>query len=299
MKIINPLYDTAFKYLMENNRLAKKVLSVILDEEIDELVVGQQETTVLYSSLQISLFRLDFKATIRMSDGARKTVLIELQKSKFPSDLQRFRNYLAATYLTKESEPAIVKEPIPGMLPIITIYILGYNLEDLPYLAVRVNNDVVNAINGQRVEVKSFFIEHLTHRAHIIQVNRLPLERRTRLEQFLVLFNQEWCASNSILIDLKDVPEEFADIASYLQAPVMDEDFRRHLLAEQELDGVFGKQMAEKEELKRQVLQEQQIIRKLVQTLQKKGFSQEEISRQSGIKIEDLNIEDYIEGQES
>lgn len=31
MKIINPLYDRAFKYLMENERLAKKVISVLLD----------------------------------------------------------------------------------------------------------------------------------------------------------------------------------------------------------------------------------------------------------------------------
>lgn len=37
MQIVNPLYDKAFKYLMENERLAKKVISVILDEEIEEL----------------------------------------------------------------------------------------------------------------------------------------------------------------------------------------------------------------------------------------------------------------------
>jgi len=44
MKIVNPLYDIAFKYLMENNRLAKKVLGVILETEVEELVLSQQET---------------------------------------------------------------------------------------------------------------------------------------------------------------------------------------------------------------------------------------------------------------
>jgi hypothetical protein len=97
MKIINPLYDKAFKYLMENNRLARKVLSVILEEEIDELVVGQQETMIAHDTLQLTLFRLDFKATIRQADGSQKTVLIELQKSKFPSDISRFRRYLGAS----------------------------------------------------------------------------------------------------------------------------------------------------------------------------------------------------------
>jgi hypothetical protein len=34
MKIANPLYDHAFKYLMSNDKLARKVLSVILDKEV-------------------------------------------------------------------------------------------------------------------------------------------------------------------------------------------------------------------------------------------------------------------------
>jgi len=46
MKIVNPLYDKAFKDLMENNRWAKKVLSVLLDQEIEELALGQQEPLV-------------------------------------------------------------------------------------------------------------------------------------------------------------------------------------------------------------------------------------------------------------
>jgi flagellar biosynthesis GTPase FlhF len=34
MKIANPLYDHAFKYLMSNDKLARKVLSVILEKEV-------------------------------------------------------------------------------------------------------------------------------------------------------------------------------------------------------------------------------------------------------------------------
>jgi|GEM_PF-2145118 formate-dependent nitrite reductase cytochrome c552 subunit len=43
MKIANPLYDHAFKYLMSNDRLARKVLSVILDKEVLKLELSQQE----------------------------------------------------------------------------------------------------------------------------------------------------------------------------------------------------------------------------------------------------------------
>jgi hypothetical protein len=81
MLIVNPLYDNAFKYLMENNRLAKKVLSVILGEEIEELMIGQQETFVPYATYQITLFRLDFKAIISQADGSRKTFPILLYRS--------------------------------------------------------------------------------------------------------------------------------------------------------------------------------------------------------------------------
>ncbi|MBU0766111.1 MAG: hypothetical protein KJ607_14910 [Bacteroidetes bacterium] len=37
MKIANPIYDVVFKYLMNDNRVAKLLLSSILEKEIVEL----------------------------------------------------------------------------------------------------------------------------------------------------------------------------------------------------------------------------------------------------------------------
>lgn len=247
MKIINPLYDKAFKYLMENEKFARKVLSVILDVDIDELTLGHQETILPDEKRQLTLFRLDFKAVIKEADGTRKTVLIELQKSKFSTDIQRFRNYLGANYMARQRKSPEVKEPpveYHTTYPIITIYILGYNLDDLPYMAVTVNRDIINSVSKEKIQVKSFFIEHLTHQSHIIQVRRLPDQRRTRLEKFLTLFNQAWCTEENYIIDLQDVPEGFTDIAEYLQVPLMDDDFRRNLEAEEEIDTIFDAQEA-------------------------------------------------------
>ena len=249
MKIINPLYDKAFKYLMENNKFAKKVLSVILDVVVEEVTLENQETVLPYAfaTQKLTLFRLDFKAKIKEADGTRKTVLIELQKSKFSTDIQRFRNYLGANYIAKPKENNQVDEPIveyESPYPIITIYILGYPLDDLPYMAVTVNRDIINAANKEKIQVKSFFIEHLTHQSHIIQIRRLPEKRRTRLEKFLVLFNQAWCTEEGYIIDLQEVPKEFMDIAHYLQSPLMDDTFRRNLEAEEQLDCIFGQQEA-------------------------------------------------------
>ncbi|ACF14787.1 hypothetical protein Ctha_2337 [Chloroherpeton thalassium ATCC 35110] len=187
MKIINPLYDKAFKYLMENDKFAKKVLSVILDTEVVELSLAQQETVLPDEKRGLSLFRLDFKADIKESDGSQKTVLIELQKSKYITDIHRFRNYLGANYMSKpkECESEIKKYPeYLAAYPIITIYILGYNLDDLPYMAVSVNREIINSVSKEKLNVKSFFVEHLTHQSHIIQVKRLPEKRQTSLERF-------------------------------------------------------------------------------------------------------------------
>ncbi len=164
MKIINPLYDKAFKYLMENNKFAKKVLSVILDQEVVEVTLGHQETVFPDEKRRLTLFRLDFHAVIREADGNYKTVLIELQKSKFSTDIQRFRNYLGANYMSKSKNQTVVNEPVAhyhSAYPIITIYILGYNLDDLPHMAVTVNRDIFDSVSKEKIEVRSFFIEHL------------------------------------------------------------------------------------------------------------------------------------------
>ena len=154
MQIVNPLYDKAFKYLMENERLAKKVISVILDEEIEELHLSQQETLVPDTKHQLTLFRLDFKAIILKPDGTKHKVLIELQKSKFDTDIKRFRAYLGSNYLKTDMEKNASGEEIKVSYPIITIYILGYKVDDIPYMAVTVNRQVINSVSKEPVTIK-------------------------------------------------------------------------------------------------------------------------------------------------
>ncbi|MEA3444446.1 MAG: hypothetical protein U9R19_06925 [Bacteroidota bacterium] len=309
MKIVNPLFDKAFKYLMENQKLAKKVISVLLDTEVEELSIGQQETTLPIEKRGLTLFRLDFKAIIKEADGSSKKVLIELQKSKFPTDIQRFRNYLGANYISGKTKKIDDNEE-SALYPIITIYILGYKMDDLPYLAVKVNRTVIDSSNNKPVNVKSFFIEHLTHQSHIIQVRRLPEKRRTRLEKFLTLFNQAWISEENYILDLQDVPDEFKEIAKYLQRPVMDDGFRRQLETEEEIDTLFDEQevkflkkieeiQLQKEEERKQKEEaivrekeanqrEKEITIKFAKRLKKIGLSMNEISSETGLTINEL-----------
>jgi septum formation inhibitor MinC len=242
MKIANPLYDHAFKYLMSNDRLARKVLSVILDKEVLELELSQQEVIIADEERRFTMYRLDFKARIRSENGREETVLIELQKSKLPTNLLRFRSYLGLTYGQK---PRITEQQ-GTPLPIISIYILGYNIEDIPIMAAKVDRRIVDMSKGEELHIKSDFIDLLTHTCYILQVRRLPPERQSRIEKFMTLFNQHWVQEHNFILDLEEVPEEFKDVAEYLRRPLQDEDQRNKLMAEEELEQLFGIQEAEK-----------------------------------------------------
>ena len=262
MKIANPLYDKAFKYLMQNERIAKKVLTIILDQEIEDLQLSPQETIYSNEEKRLNYFRLDFKAIITDENGVKNKVLIELQKSKYASDMIRFRRYLGANYMKTDLQVEDEKASYAEVYPIITVYILGYNIEEIPYLAVNVNHQVIDAVSKQPVDVKSDFIDYLNHRSHILQVRRLPNERKSRLEKFMLFFNQAWCIQEKFVIDLKEeeILPEFADIARHLREPLMDEELRRQLELEEEFD--FNWLHKEQEEAKyKKLIQETQLAK--------------------------------------
>ncbi|MEM7659464.1 MAG: hypothetical protein AAF399_25320 [Bacteroidota bacterium] len=237
MKIVNPLYDLAFKYLMQNNRIAKKVLSVLLECEILELTLSQQEMVAVSDQYGVKLYRLDFSALIVDENGQQQKVLIELQKSKLPTHALRFRSYLGQNYAKKDAP-----------YPIISIYILGYNVVDIPYLAVSIDNQITNTVTKEAVDIQSEFIQLLTHKVRIIQVRRLSDKRQSQLEQFLLFFNQAWVTEDNFILDLQEVPEQFEDVAQHLHGAAQDEAFRRQLEGEAEIEAIFNSWEAEREE---------------------------------------------------
>ena len=75
ISIANPIYDAVFKYLMEDNRVAKTVLSALLQREVAEVEMRKHEYTNGTRD-KISMFRIDFAARIREDDGSDKLILI-------------------------------------------------------------------------------------------------------------------------------------------------------------------------------------------------------------------------------
>ena len=78
MKVANPIYDIVFKYMMEDERIARTILSALLKEEILRVEVRPHEYTNGQKE-SLSIFRIDFGATIKGADGEEQLILIELQ----------------------------------------------------------------------------------------------------------------------------------------------------------------------------------------------------------------------------
>jgi hypothetical protein len=210
--IANPIYDTVFKRLMENQRIARFFLSTVLEQQIEDLSVMPQEFTYKLDETKVagrgkkgkkkskekeeedevqyySFLRLDFMATVRdAADKPPRKILIELQKSWDTMDVMRFRKYLGEQYKRVD---AINGQEIT--LPITTIYILGNNLAEIDSPCIKVGRTYTDMINKTPIEARSKFIENLTHDSYVIQAGRITDVRyTTNLDKLLSIFEQRY-----------------------------------------------------------------------------------------------------------
>ena len=185
MIIANPIYDVVFKRLMEDNRIAKFFISTLLEQNIESVEVKPQEFTYTNELAALAVFRLDFVATVRTETGELIKILIEIQKAKNLYDLMRFRNYLAEQY---KKEDIIGNKKV--ILPITTIYILGFKLPEIETSCLKIGRNYQDLVNKQIINTKSDFIEKLTHDCYVVQVERITDRYQTRLDKLLSVFEQ-------------------------------------------------------------------------------------------------------------
>ena len=277
MKIINPLYDNAFKYLMENEQIAKIVLSIILDTQVIRFQSKPQETTLVYTG-KTHISRFDFKAVISDENNEEKVVLIELQKYRNPDPVIRFRQYLAQNYLKEETIIDKNGKEQTAILPIITIYILGFDLKEFDTVAVKSENRLFDIINGKYLDVKSKFADLLTHPSYFLQAVEKKNKKGTRLERFLSLFLEK--IENepaNYFVDLAEDHNEkdagLITIIDFLNKATQNEELLRSLEFEKQTKKGFENYEQELEEAKKQAeesLKKEEQERKLKEEALKK-----------------------------
>jgi hypothetical protein len=301
MRIVNPLYDQAFKYLMDNETIAKKVLSLILEKEIVSLQSKPQETKLLDKVRMIPLSRFDFKAVVRTPENTFKNVLIEVQKSRNPDPIMRFRRYLGKNYIKEETYINEQGEEVKGPLPIITIYFLGYPLPEYNNCALIVNNRVMDATTKEEIETKNEFVQLLTHPSYILQISKLPPKRRTKLERFLSFFDQALKTDDDFVLDIRDEElNDLEDIANYLHKGTLDEDLLNSLAYEEDYDESVKKledelteakhreteERRQKEEAQKREEEVQKKILDLAKMLKSMNIPIEQIAEKTGLTVE-------------
>lgn len=303
--IANPIYDSVFKYMMEDDRVAKILLSALLQKDIIDLQMKPHEYTEMMQT-RISMLRIDFAATVRNQDGSTQLILIELQKTWLTTETLRFRQYLGTQYLDKKNVLPKDVNPNGYGIPIVSIYILGHKLGDLeePVIYVRRNYLDYNS-NPITDGVPDPFIESLTHDSVIVQIPYLKGRLRNRLEKILQVFDQEYCLKDDehlMELDEESLGDDGRLIVGRLMKAAIAPEVRRAMEVEDEIlseieardttimlkDKMIEQKSQEIEQKSQEIEQQNSLISNMIQILSRQGLSVAEIVAQLNLTEEDI-----------
>ena len=304
--VANPIYDSVFKYIMEDERIAKTMLSALLKKEVVHVTVRPHE----YSNTTrdtLSMFRIDFAATVREREGNEikdRIVLIELQKTWLNTETLRFRQYLGAQYSNKNN---IREAEDKGFAyPMVAVYLLGHRVGNIKEPIVYVNHDVFD-YNGNVVEDGNMepFVESLTHNSIIVQIPLLHGNVNNRLEKVLSVFDQTLVDGDTQQV-LKIDEDKFADdndmlyVLHKLTAAAANSEMRQDMNVEDEYykaiedrdtaimqrDKMLKERDSKMAQMDEQLSQQSEQLRNMAKALFVNGLSVEQISNMTGIDID-------------
>ncbi len=259
MEIANPIYDAAFKYLMQDDRAARLLVGRIAGLEVESLELRPQELAApradgpAVAAPPLALFRMDFAARVRAPGGGERQVLIEIQKTNAPTVVERFRAYLGQQM---RSPSNVVAHPSGRReaVPIVTIYLLGYDLGVSDEAVLDVRPRATERRTGAEIDAGHPFIAGIHHRSHVVQIPRLRGRRRDDLERVLSIFDQgeariEQGGAQVLTIDESAYPREYAFVLRQLHRAASEAEVRRFMEGEDQLlrDSISWGRQAEHE----------------------------------------------------
>ena len=265
-RIANPIYDAAFKYLMDEPRVAKTLIAAVLKikkSDIIELTPDRNEIITTKRD-EINACRLDFSVRIQTETGV-KSIYIELQKAWAKGEMKRFRSYLAAQY-TRASN--VGKDNYP--LPILSIYILGEKVDHLDGAVTYITRHYYNQEGLEINQDKpSWFVECLSHNMVVIQIPKIKPRPDSSLDNLLTMFDQSKIDPDNhhvicYDIDDYDIPkgelrEEMRFIVRRLEQATVSEEIRMKMDLEDKVEQMLFEKRSAEEKLVEQekLLQEQ------------------------------------------
>ena len=257
MRIANPMYDAAFKYLMDDQAAARLLLGAVLGEEVESLHALPQERVGRSapaaapgeppSGELLTVRRVDFAATVRTAGGERLRVLVEVQKARFTDEVMRFREYLGRHYADRDN----YDEAVDGRRrhrSLRAIYILGECLPRTAATVLRVAREYVDGVSGERLCDREEFVEALSHDCWVVQVPLLASRRRTDLERLLSVFDQELRVPEDrhvLEVDEREIPERYAPVLRRLAGAAASVEVADSMALEDEVAETWGRMKRE------------------------------------------------------
>jgi hypothetical protein len=297
VQIANPIYDVVFKFLMNDEKVAKLLLSAIIGREVVSLEFRPTEHHFPIGEV-LAVLRMDFSARILDEHGNQELIILELQKAKLATDILRFRRYLGEQYSNKENMVREQKPEYPyrKALPILSIYFLGHTLEHVKAPVLRVNRSYIDAATGEQIHEKEEFIESLTHDSIIIQIPYLKGRRRTELEQLLALFDQSSRTDDHHFLNIneEELPKRYRPLIRRLQKAVADPVIRQTMEAEDDLIEEFKDYQRLISEKEKTIEEKEKTIEEKEKTIEEKEKTIEE--KEKVIEENRKQIEDALVG---
>ena len=304
--VANPIYDSVFKFLMEDERIAKTVLSALLKKDVVSVEMRRHEHPNITRD-KISMFRIDFAARVREDNGDVRLILIELQKTWLDTETLRFRRYLAAQYNAEEN---IMKDgDNKGFaVPMVAVYLLGHRIGDIDKAVVYASHETLD-YDGQVVEngKKDPFISSLIHDSIIVQIPLLHGKINNKLDKVLSVFDQSYRdASNQQLLCLDPKAYEgdndmmyilrrlsMAAMSAEVRQEMNDEDEFYSLLEARETqlmkqNQIISDQKAQISDQKAQISDQKARIKAMAQAMVKAGMTMDAIAKTINCSVQEV-----------
>ena len=308
IQIANPIYDSVFKYLMEDERIAKTLLSALLKKEVVAVEMRRNEYTNGVRD-NISMFRIDFGAHVKEPDGTIRLVLIELQKTWLETETLRFRQYLGAQYSNPENVPSENNKD-GYAIPMVAIYLLGHRVGDINVPVLYVKHKAYD-YDGNVVTdgIPDPFVESLIHDSIIVQIPLLHGQVNNRLEKVLSVFYQsQKNGSDRQVLNVNDTPFDDDDDMQYLLRRLLmaaaNAQLRQEMNVEDEYfkaledrdtalmmkDKKLAEQAEQLEQNKAELEQNKAQLRTMALLLSNSGMSVEEIAKSVGMSQDQVKL---------
>lgn len=291
LHIANPIYDSVFKYLMEDERIAKTLLSALIKREIVDIKMRPNEYANTTRD-NISMFRIDFAARIKESSGKEKMILIELQKTWVETETLRFRQYLGAQY----ANPANMRPEGKRQYayPIITIYMMGHRVGDIDVPVLYVGRNFRD-YDGNPVThgIPDPFVDSLTHESIIVQIPLLKGQKNNRLEQLLDVFCQDRKEKENMQIltvdeSMMDEDDDMRLIVTRLLSAASDTQVRHSMNIEEEISTALENRDTEIMVYKNEATKAKRHLASAIRLLHSNGMTDEMIASSLKVDLEEV-----------